>query len=85
MGLGAAVISNIESGRIVVGVAADYLEKAFDGKSYKPKESLPVAKELGETSLMFQVRPTITEEQMEHVCSALKNVLTKIITEVKLC
>lgn len=30
-----------------------YLEKAFDGTSFKPKDRLPIAKELGETSLMF--------------------------------
>lgn len=54
-----------------------YLEKAFDGKSYKPKESLPVAKELGETSLMFQVHPSLTVEQMEWVASQLRIVLLK--------
>lgn len=52
-----------------------YLEKAFDGKSFKPKASLPVAKELGETSLMFQVHPTLTNEQMEWVSEQLKSVL----------
>jgi len=34
-----------------------YLEKAFDGTEFRPKERLPVAKELGETSLMFLVHP----------------------------
>ena len=54
-----------------------YLEKAFDGKSYKPKTSLPNAKQLGDTSLMFQVHPSITSEQMEAVAECLRNVLMK--------
>jgi dTDP-4-amino-4,6-dideoxygalactose transaminase len=34
-----------------------YLEKAFKDFNLRPKKRLPVAKELGETSLMFQVHP----------------------------
>jgi dTDP-4-amino-4,6-dideoxygalactose transaminase len=41
-----------------------YLEKAFDGTGLRPKERLPVAKELGETSLMFLVHPTLTEAEI---------------------
>lgn len=48
-----------------------YLETAFDNHPSKPKERLPVAKELGETSLMFLVHPTIGEEQMKGGCLAL--------------
>ena len=36
-----------------------YLEKAFDNTSWRPAERLPVARELGETSLMFLVHPTL--------------------------
>ena len=54
-----------------------YLEKAFDGQSFKPKNSLPVAKELGETSLMFQVHPSITNDQMDWVAKQLKQTLLK--------
>tara|TARA_R110002049_G_scaffold194948_1_gene364012 strand:- start:378 stop:1556 length:1179 start_codon:yes stop_codon:yes gene_type:complete len=54
-----------------------YLEKAFDGKLFKPKNSLPIAKELGETSLMFQVHPSITNEQMDWVAEQLKLTLLK--------
>lgn len=54
-----------------------YLEKAFDGTGFRPKTRLPVAKELGETSLMFMVHPTITEEQMDWVCSEVYSVLQK--------
>ena len=42
-----------------------YLEKAFDNTGWRPKERLPVAKELGETSLMFLVHPTLTEAEIQ--------------------
>lgn len=51
-----------------------YLEKAFDTVPTKPQERLPVAKELGETSLMFLVHPTLTQEYMQEVGSAIKDV-----------
>ncbi|AKM08238.1 DegT/DnrJ/EryC1/StrS family aminotransferase [Pelagerythrobacter marensis] len=41
-----------------------YLEAAFEGTGLRPPERLPVARELGETSLMWLVHPTLTEEQM---------------------
>lgn len=53
-----------------------YLEKAFDNTDYRPVERLPVAKELGETSLMFLVHPTLTEKEIEQTCSAIKDVLS---------
>ncbi len=36
-----------------------YLEKAFEGTGFRPIERLPIAKELGETSLMFMVHPGV--------------------------
>ena len=36
-----------------------YLEKAFNGTDFAPEQRLPVAKELGETSLMFLVHPGV--------------------------
>lgn len=36
-----------------------YLEKAFDNTGFAPAQRLPVAKELGETSLMFLVHPGV--------------------------
>ncbi|HXX92763.1 MAG TPA: DegT/DnrJ/EryC1/StrS aminotransferase family protein [Planctomycetota bacterium] len=38
-----------------------YLEKAFEVAGLRPARRLPVARELGETSLMFLVHPTISE------------------------
>jgi len=52
-----------------------YLEKAFDNTGWRPKERLPVAKELGETSLMFLVHPTLTEAEMEKTCNVLELVM----------
>jgi dTDP-4-amino-4,6-dideoxygalactose transaminase len=51
-----------------------YLEKAFDNTGFRPKERLPVAKELGETSLMFLVHPTLTEEEIQKTCDVLTEV-----------
>ena len=56
-----------------------YLEKAFDNHPSKPKERLPVAKELGATSLMFLVHPTIIDDVMEEVCRVLKSVLSNLL------
>jgi dTDP-4-amino-4,6-dideoxygalactose transaminase len=52
-----------------------YLEKAFDGTGFPPKDRLPVAKELGETSLMFLVHPTLTAEDIEKSVEAAVRVL----------
>lgn len=51
-----------------------YLEKAFD--VIRPKGRLPVAKELGETSLMFLVHPTLGREDMKDTCRAVEKVMT---------
>lgn len=51
-----------------------YLEKAFDNTRFRPAKSLPVAKELGETSLMFLVHPTLTDVEM--------NITSKVVTQV---
>jgi len=51
-----------------------YLEKAFDNTGFRPKESLAAAKELGETSLMFLVHPTLTEEEIQKTCDVLTEV-----------
>ena len=52
-----------------------YLEKAFDGTPWRPAERLPVARELGATSLMFLVHPTIDDDAMERYCQALNQVM----------
>ncbi len=48
-----------------------YLEKSFDNSPSKPKNRLPVARSLGETSLMFLVHPTLTEEEIHRTATVL--------------
>ncbi len=52
-----------------------YLEKAFDGTGWRPAERLPAARELGETSLMFLVHPTLTAAEVEKTCDVVGRVL----------
>lgn len=54
-----------------------YLEKAFTDTCYRPKQSLPNAKLLGDTSLMFLVHPTLTKSEINFTCSVLREVLTE--------
>lgn len=52
-----------------------YLEKAFDDTGWRPEERLAVARELGETSLMFLVHPTLTDSEIQKTCDVLDSVL----------
>ena len=52
-----------------------YLEKAFDNTGWRPKKRLPVAKKLGETSLMFLVHPTLTKNEIQKTCEVLAAVM----------
>lgn len=52
-----------------------YLEKAFDGMACRPRERLPVARELGKTSVMFLTHPTMLEDEVTSACHAIGEVL----------
>jgi dTDP-4-amino-4,6-dideoxygalactose transaminase len=52
-----------------------YLERAFDNTEFRPQERLLNAKELGETSLMFLVHPTLTEDETRKTYDALISVM----------
>ena len=52
-----------------------YLEKAFDGTDWRPAVRLPVARELGETSLMFLVHPTLTAAEIDKTCKVLAEIM----------
>lgn len=52
-----------------------YLERAFDGTPWRPEARLPVARELGETSLAFLVHPTLPPAALERACDALRKVM----------
>ena len=52
-----------------------YLEKAFDATGWRPTMRLPIARELGETSLMFLVHPTLTNAEITKTCEVIKQIL----------
>jgi dTDP-4-amino-4,6-dideoxygalactose transaminase len=51
-----------------------YLERAFTAEM-RPPACLPVARELGETSLMFLVHPTLLDIHLELTCETVKRVM----------
>jgi len=55
-----------------------YLEKAFTSLGLGPEERLPVAKALGESSLMFLVHPTLTEAEIDKTCEVLRKVMSDV-------
>lgn len=54
-----------------------YLEKAFEGTGFAPAERLPVARELGDTSLAFLVHPTLSVEQCREAGERIRDVIQK--------
>ena len=52
-----------------------YLEKAFDNTGFRPEKRLPNAVELGETSLMFLVHPTLTQVEIDKTVQVIKQVI----------
>lgn len=52
-----------------------YLEKAFENAGLQPAQRLPVAHELGETSLAFLVHPTLTAQEVDKTCNVLVEVM----------
>lgn len=54
-----------------------YLEQAFDGTPWRPRERLPVARELGETSLMLEVHPTLDDAEILRRAEILHGILRR--------
>lgn len=52
-----------------------YLEKAFTKHHLQPKERLPVARRLGESSLMFLVHPTLEESDITATVAVVRDVM----------
>jgi len=52
-----------------------YLEKAFDNTELRPKVRLPNARELGETSIIFLVHPTLTKDEIKKTCDVIFSVM----------
>jgi dTDP-4-amino-4,6-dideoxygalactose transaminase len=57
-----------------------YLEKAFPIE-WRPADPLPIARELGETSLMFLVHPTLKAEYVARICEVVKQVMHEATKE----
>ncbi|ENW03385.1 DegT/DnrJ/EryC1/StrS family aminotransferase [Acinetobacter beijerinckii] len=55
-----------------------YLEHAFDGTSWRPAERLKNAQQLGETSLMFLVHPTLSTNSIDKMIHAIQNLKSVI-------
>jgi len=55
-----------------------YLEKAFPDV-LRPQRRMAVAKNLGETSLMFLVHPTLSEQDMLDTCRAIEKVMNAAV------
>jgi dTDP-4-amino-4,6-dideoxygalactose transaminase len=74
--------------RIVSAIAAEgipaysgfcpeiYLEKAFESSKLTPSKRLSVAKLLGDSSLMFLIHPTLTEEEIDDTAKAIEKVMS---------
>jgi dTDP-4-amino-4,6-dideoxygalactose transaminase len=54
-----------------------YLEKAFENTGFRPKERLVNAKELGETSIVFLVHPTLTKDEIKKTCDVIISVMKR--------
>ena len=52
-----------------------YLEKAFTDRGWGPAQRLPVARELGETSLCFMVHPTLLPATLASHVAAMRAVM----------
>ena len=59
------------------GCSEIYLEKAFEGTGLRPERRFPIAKELGETSLMFPVDHTLGVADMHTIATAVERVMMR--------
>ena len=72
------ILAEIEAAGVPCGVGACseiYLEKAFTDRGLGPRERFPVAKELGETSMMFMVHPTLTDIEVKEMARVVREVI----------
>ena len=73
------IVQNLQAEGIPCGPGSCseiYLEKAFDQPGLRPKDRLSVARELGETSLMFMVHPTLKVTEIEETARAIQKVMS---------
>jgi dTDP-4-amino-4,6-dideoxygalactose transaminase len=56
-----------------------YLEQAFAPTSWRPAAPLPIAAELGATSLAFLVHPTLNDSHIHRMCDAVEDVVRQAL------
>jgi dTDP-4-amino-4,6-dideoxygalactose transaminase len=72
------IIQNLQAEGIPCGPGSCseiYLENAFNQPGLRPSERLPVARELGETSIMLMVHPTLTATEIQDTITAVRKVM----------
>ena len=52
-----------------------YMEKAFEDTNLRPEKPLPVARRIGDESLMFLVHPSLTALEIDLTCETLASVM----------
>jgi dTDP-4-amino-4,6-dideoxygalactose transaminase len=70
-----SILARLESEGLPCGVGSCseiYLEKAFADLGWQPAERLPVARELGDTSMMFMVHPTLDLDELARAAQLLR-------------
>lgn len=55
-----------------------YLEHAFDNTPWRPEKRLENAQQLGETSLMFLVHPTLSEASLNRTITVIQQVIGQL-------
>jgi len=56
-----------------------YLEESFQQAAYVPEKRLANAKKLAETSMMFQIHPTLSEVELRQMVEAVTRVMTAAV------
>ena len=51
----------------------------FFRKGLAPSKRLPIAQKLGDTSLMFLIHPTITNDEMTKYAETIRSVIKKLL------
>lgn len=53
-----------------------YLEKAFEQSIHRPAQRLPVARQLGDTSVMWLLHPTLTDAEIAQTADVITQIFT---------
>jgi dTDP-4-amino-4,6-dideoxygalactose transaminase len=59
------------------GCSEVYLERAFENTKFVPETRLPVARKLGDRSLMFLCHPSLTQQEVNITCDIISDVCAK--------